>query len=1000
MADGESATYRELRRAVESLAARISRSVTITGTEAPRVGVCIPRSGAAVAAILATLAAGCTYVPLDPAYPPDRLEHMVSDAGVVLALTVDGAARPGALDGLPTLPVPAKLGEVTDPTRGSELPEPSADSAAYVIYTSGSTGAPKGVVVGQDNVLALLRSTLGLVGAGADDVWTLFHSCSFDFSVWEMWGCFATGARLVVVDDDTARTPAAFLALLDRERVTFLNIVPSVFKHLSRHYVESRPDLAVRLVLFGGEPVDRASIRDFLGAWRGPRPRMVNMYGITETTVHTTIRDISDDDLEHDGPTNIGHPLPHLSIGLLDDDLNPVPDGEVGEIFVGGAGVARGYHGRPELTEQRFPTPAFEGIPQRMYRSGDLAKRRPDGTLEYHGRADNQVKVRGFRIELGEIESCLVRHPEVREAVVITSPQEEGETRLVAYVVAVTIDGLAPVLRAHCSAHLPVHMVPNEILFVAGLPLTASGKLDRRAVSTLPPLIPSVGADAAPGVLGIVREAAGVPDLGPDENLFAAGVTSLQAEVIATGLVAALGRRVSSVDVFRNPTVTALSAFLDTAPPVDESPELDPDAAVPLSPSQRQFWLAEQFAPGDPALRVVTLLDADRDIDPDTLRAALVDCARRHDALRTVYPQRKGIPEQRLVDADAAVRLKIGETVEDALGSPGDLAAPPVLTALLTGRRLTLITHHISIDGRSQAILTHDLVTAYRARAAGRAPHWPGPAGSARAHAAARAANPASLSAADTAWASRLGGAPELTLPGMRTDVPLAGQSLRVHPVTIAADVVAGLRDLAARRDATFYAALTAGYIATLRLAGAPAGLCVGCPVSGRVDPAISDAVGVFINTIPLRPEIDMAAGFGSAVANTGAELRTAREHQHLTVEDIVAVTGTARTSRSPLYQSLLVYQDTPTPPVTDGGLGLRSVRWTPSAPTHELMLELWPEADGAVSGFLHCASRTVPEGLGGALADTFGRVLLDGLRSPGEPLSTHLPVSDGAGRP
>jgi amino acid adenylation domain-containing protein len=992
----QSATYRELRATVERLAVRIRDAVDFDGVAAPRVGVYMPRSGAAVATILAVLAAGCTYVPLDPAYPPERLRHMVSDSGIVLAVKGSGTASPAALADLPILPGPATLRETGADAAPGSLPAPAADADAYIIYTSGSTGTPKGVVVGHDNVLALLRSTLPLVRATAEDVWTLFHSCSFDFSVWEMWGCFATGARLVVVDEETARTPGQFLGLIEREGVTFLNAVPSVFKQVSRWYAEARPQLALRLVLFGGEPIDRPSIRAFLDAWRGPAPRMVNMYGITETTVHTTIRDISEADLRLSGPTNIGRPLPHLSLHLVADDLTPVPDGEVGEICVGGAGVARGYHARPELTAQRFPTLLMNGTEERLYRSGDLARRRPDGTFEYHGRADNQVKVRGFRIELGEIENRLTEHPEVREAVVVSGPPGAAEPRLIAYVVATGADGLAPALRAHCAARLPAHMVPNDILFVSELPLTASGKLDRRAVFGLPVLAAPAGGDPGSGVLGLLRAAAGVPDLAPDENLFAAGVTSLQVEAIAARLVAAQGRRVTSLDIYRNPTADALAVFLDTTAPVtDPAPAADPDAVVPLTRSQRQFWLAEQFLPGSPALRVVTVLDVDGEVDTAVLRAALVDCAERHEALRTVYPLQRGLPGQRLIDADSAVRLEAHATsrvlrdlVEDALKSPGELTDPPVLTALWTPGLLALITHHIAMDGRSQAVLMRDLVTAYHARARGQAPQWPAPAGSVRAYALAQADEPGALTEADKTWAYRLRGAPDLALPGLRPDIPLEGQGVRLHPVTIPADVVAGLRVLAGRRETTLYAALTAGYLATLQLAGAPAGLCVGCPVSGRTDPAISDAIGVFINTVPLRPGLDPALGFGEALARTGAEVRTAQEFQHLTVEEIVAATGTPRTGRSPLYQSVLVYQDTPLPAVVRDGFGMRPLRWQPVAPMHELMLELWPADDGTVAGHLHCAAQTVPEPLGRVLAEGYVRVLSDGLRDAEQPLS------------
>ncbi len=427
-----------------------------------------------VAAVVGVLKAGAGYVPLDPSYPRARLAYMADDAGVEVVLGDDST--------------PASLGEgrrvvamsdVDDAPRPAPARPPVGASApAYVIYTSGSTGRPKGVLIRHEQVLALFASTSPLFGFGHDDRWTLFHSYSFDFSVWEIWGPLLSGGRVVVVPEAARVHPRAFGELLDREGITVLSMVPSAFRHL---VIDPAPRL--RHVVFGGEPFDAGTVAAWTGAADGRRlPAISNMYGITETTVHVTHRWVTSADLRREGPgTPIGTPLAHLDVLLLDEEGHPVPPGVRGEIHIAGTGLSPGYLGREDLNRARFPELIGpDGVARRYFRSGDAAAWSPDGTgLVFHGRLDDQVQFHGFRVELGEVESALRSHPDVAEAVVVVEDRAGAEPELVAYVEAkapITARGL----RKEAALWLPRHMVPTRVVVVDELPRTASGKLDRQ----------------------------------------------------------------------------------------------------------------------------------------------------------------------------------------------------------------------------------------------------------------------------------------------------------------------------------------------------------------------------------------------------------------------------------------------------------------------------------------------------------------------------------------
>jgi amino acid adenylation domain-containing protein len=566
--DGDRAlTYGELDRRANALAHRL-RSLGV-GPEV-RVALCVHRSLEMLVALLGILKAGGAYVPLDPAYPAERLEAMLEGAAVLL-----GAPElTGAVSAENVRRVDLETAdEAESPPDSGLLP----DHPAYVIYTSGSTGRPKGVVVTHADVARLFTATRSFFQLGPDDVWTLFHSFAFDFSVWEIWGALLHGGRLVVVPLAMARSAPDFHRLLASQGVTVLNQTPSAFHQLQAADAELPPArLALRWVIFGGEALDTRALAPWFERHGDQRPRLVNMYGITETTVHVTWRPVGRADTGSPR-SRIGTPLPDLSLHLLGRRGEPVPVGVPGEIHVGGAGLARGYL-HPDLTAERFVPDPFAtdaGIPgARLYRTGDLARRLPDGDLEFLGRLDQQVKIRGFRIELGEIEAALARHPAVRECVAAVRELSPGDPGIVVWWVPAAggrhpPGGDTAELRAFLQRRLPEHMLPAAFQLLDALPLTPSGKVDRRA---LPAPEREGSAPAAPpateieqAVAALWQDLLGVQDVGRQDDFFELGGHSLLATQLASRLRDRFRLDLSAQLVFQYPGLADMAAALDQA---------------------------------------------------------------------------------------------------------------------------------------------------------------------------------------------------------------------------------------------------------------------------------------------------------------------------------------------------------------------------------------------------------------------------------------------------
>jgi len=559
-------TYRELEHRSNLVAHHLRGLGVAPGV---LVGLFLERSFELMVGMLGILKAGGAYLPLDPTTPMERVGFILQDAQTPVVLT----------DSVLAVRLPASNAKVTClDTDWSTIAQGREDcptsgvkpgDLAYVIYTSGSTGKPKGVMVNHDHVGRLFAATDAWFHFDERDVWTFFHSSAFDFSVWEIWGALLYGGRLVLVPYLVSRSPDEFHELLVREQVTVLNQTPSAFRQLI-HADQSKGTvarLALRYVIFGGEALEFESLRPWFQKYGSQKPQLINMYGITETTVHVTYRPIVERDLELRSSV-IGRPIPDLQIYLLDPHGNPVPVGVPGEIHVGGAGVARGYLARPELSAQRFIPDRFSGGPEaRLYRSGDLARFRDNGDIEYLGRIDHQVKIRGFRIELGEIEAALQQHPGVRENVVVVREDVPGDKRLVAYVVEKTPGALAAgELRSALQEKLPDYMVPTAFVMLDVLPLTGNGKVDRRALPTPQKSAGSSPANTAPQsdteqmLAALWADLLGVETVGLQDDFFALGGNSLSALVLAARLQALLGVDCGVKSIFAAPTLAQLAA--------------------------------------------------------------------------------------------------------------------------------------------------------------------------------------------------------------------------------------------------------------------------------------------------------------------------------------------------------------------------------------------------------------------------------------------------------
>ncbi|RQI10602.1 amino acid adenylation domain-containing protein, partial [Pseudomonas aeruginosa] len=918
----------------------------------------------------------------DPAAPEERLAHILDDSGVRLLLT-----QGHLLERLPRqagVEVLAIDGLVLDGYAESDpLPTLSADNLAYVIYTSGSTGKPKGTLLTHRNALRLFSATEAWFGFDERDVWTLFHSYAFDFSVWEIFGALLYGGRLVIVPQWVSRSPEDFYRLLCREGVTVLNQTPSAFKQLmavacSADMATQQP--ALRYVIFGGEALDLQSLRPWFQRFGDRQPQLVNMYGITETTVHVTYRPVSEADLEGGLVSPIGGTIPDLSWYILDRDLNPVPRGAVGELYIGRAGLARGYLRRPGLSATRFvPNPFPGGAGERLYRTGDLARFQADGNIEYIGRIDHQVKVRGFRIELGEIEAALAGLAGVRDAVVLAH-DGVGGTQLVGYVVADSAEDaerLRESLRESLKRHLPDYMVPAHLMLLERMPLTVNGKLDRQALPQ-PDASLSQQAYRAPGseleqrIAAIWSEILGVERVGLDDNFFELGGHSLLATRVISRVRQEQQLDASLKALFERPVLEAFAQGLErTTDAVSTIPLADRQQPLALSFAQERQWFLWQLEPESAAYHIPSALRLRGRLDVDALQRSFDSLVVRHETLRTRFRLEGGRSYQQVQPAVSVSieREQFGEEglierIQAIVVQPFDLERGPLLRVNLLqlaedDHVLVLVQHHIVSDGWSMQVMVEELVQLYAAYSRGLEVALPAlPIQYADYALWQRSWMEAGEKERQLAyWTGLLGGEqPVLELPFDRPRP--ARQSHRGAQLgfELSRELVEAVRALAQREGASSFMLLLASFQALLYRYSGQADIRVGVPIANRNRVETERLIGFFVNTQVLKADLDGRMGFDELLAQARQRALEAQAHQDLPFEQLVeALQPERNASHNPLFQVLFNHQSeirSVTPEVQLEDLRLEGLAWDGQTAQFDLTLDIQEDENGIWASF------------------------------------------------
>lgn len=1003
-------TYAELDAASD----RIAHALRVSGAGPETVvAVAIARSIESVVAVWSVVKSGAAFVPVDPSYPTERIEHMLTDSAVAVGLTTpefraslpDGVRWLELRDGLPTT-------ELTAPAPVAV----HADAAAYQIYTSGSTGIPKGVTVTHRGIADLVAEQRDRFGGRLDARVLHCASPSFDASVFEILWATGSAARLVVVPA-TVMGGDELGAILQRHNVTHAVLTPTVLSTVPR-LPSSLHTLAVAGEACPDELVERLA----------PGRTLINGYGPTESTVMSNAAT-----LVADAPVTIGRPVRAFTETVLDDHLQPVPVGVAGELYVAGPALARCYRNRGALTATRFVA-APHGA--RMYRTGDVVRwrRLPDDTLvlDYVGRSDFQIKIRGIRVELGEIDAALLRRPGVAAAVTVGRPDPSGDVVPVSYVVPTAGEPDVRELTAYLRGCVPAHLVPAAIVLLDALPVTPVGKLDRDA---LPEPVFGIGTTefVAPvgsterAVAEVFAEVLGLVQVGRHDHFFDLGGNSLSATRAVARIDAALGVRFGVRDLFDAPVVAELAARADTVVPDTAVPDTETASAVPrperipLAPAQQRMWIVNQVDTASPVYNVPIALRVTGELDLDALNAAFADVVARHEPLRTRYPVSDSGPYQEVLDHAAFDFTPVPVPGEDGmLDALRELASEgfdvsreiPVRVALLqTGAAehvVVLVVHHIAADGASTLPLARDTMLAYTSRAHGHSPEWAPLPTRYTDHALRQlgrlgdATDPqSSVSRQLDFWRETFEGVPELLdLPVDRPRPALRTHHGRTVPFEIPAALASGAARLARAHDTTLFMVMHAAFAVLLeRLTGATTS-AVGTPVAGRGAAELDDMVGMFVNTVVLRSDIDASASFHELLDRTRDRDLDAFDHADVPFDQVVKAVDPARsTSYTPLFQVLLEFRNISPTRVELPGLLIDTVDAAPPVAKCDLYLAVEePRDGGAMTAEFGYATDIFDEPTVQRFAAEFTRVLDAVVTRPGREVGA-IDILDSAER-
>lgn len=920
----EHTTYAELHAYSSQFAAYLQAHHQVQNEDF--VSVCLPRSGHLLGVLLGILKAGGCYIPVDPGYPRERIDYIVADS------------RSRVLVNQQVLEEFLALRAQLPPTESPVAIAP--EQRAYVIYTSGTTGRPKGVEVSHRNVVRLLFNEQNLFDFNSQDVWTMFHSYCFDFSVWEMYGALLYGGRLVVVPEMVAKDTELFWQLLAEQRVTVLNQTPSAFYRLIQADASQTQAAlaALRYVIFGGEALAPYQLKGW--AEKYPTTRLINMYGITETTVHVTYKQINQPEIES-GISNIGKPIPTLGCYILSQQQQPVPRGVVGELYVAGEGVAAGYLNQAQLTAQRFvELPVAPG--QRLYRSGDLARITRSGDLEYLGRIDNQVKIRGHRIELGELENNLLKHEQVETAVVVALKDEDQDNFLVAYYTSAEVLS-AKELKLYIQLQVPPYMVPAYFVRVPVIPLTFNGKVDRSKLPNPKAYVEDettlyVAARNAveQELVAIWQELLGLPKVSVKDNFFDLGGHSLKATQLIARISERLGASLRLSDIFAHPILEELAQILglQTAAPTSwvVLPKSAERACYPLSAAQKRLWVLQQMQEDATAYNMSSAYLLPTLLNPVLLAEALAQLLARHEMLRTVF--RKDAQEQvqqwvlpaleiqqvfthypeALPLAEIAARFRA-----EAL-QPFDLASAPLLKIALYQTDeaqcvLGYVMHHIISDGWSMNVFFTELLALYQGQQQRRAvPLAPLPF-QYKDYAVWQQEQLAqgALAAQGAYWQEQFRqGWPRLDLgrqlprPAVKT---FAGT---LAEFTIPAPQLQALEHLCHRLGGSVFMGLFTLVNALLARHTALTDVVLGVPTAGREFAGVEQQIGCYINTLALRTRFSLDDTLAQLFETVKHSMLAGFENQSYPFDKLVEDLKLKRdVSRSPLFDIMVVLQNT-----------------------------------------------------------------------------------------
>ncbi|MDZ7399742.1 MAG: amino acid adenylation domain-containing protein [candidate division KSB1 bacterium] len=975
--EGETMSYRALNARANQLARFLQKSGV--GQEG-LVGICMERSLEMIVAMLGVLKAGGAYVPMDPNYPSDRIEYMLTDSGVAILLTQQLLKPNLPQTGATMICLDADWETIARESTKNLGRTTTPENLAYLIYTSGSTGRPKGTMLNHRGLVNFCQAHAEVMKAEPNRRLLQFASISFDASVAEIYTALLSGATLQLAKQETLMSAVDLTRLLDENGVTSISLPPSMLTVMSPEGLDS---LAV--VLSAGE----ACTTDIINQWSKGR-RVVNGYGPTEITIGASWS-VFENLAEDVKSVHIGRPILNKQIYLLDEHLRPVPIGVAGELCVGGIGLARGYLHRPDLTAEKFiPNPFSAAAGERLYRTGDLARYRPDGNIEFLGRIDHQVKIRGFRIELGEIEAALQGHPAVKMAAVLAREDQAGEKKLVAYFVAdpKAAEPTANDLYAYLKERLPDYMVPAIFMKLDEMPLTPNGKINRKVLPAPDQGRPELGrAYIAPRtqteelVAGIMAQVLAVERVGVQDNFFELGGHSLLGVRVQSRIRDAFGIELPLRHLFESPTVEALARIIDRerlsaqgleAPPIQRIPR---DQDLPLSFAQQRLWFLDQLEPNSPFYNIPSAMRLSGHLNKEALKRSIAEIVRRHETLRTTFKAVKGKPYQVIAEdfsvtineidlshlPEAEQETKVQQLATEEAQRPFDLVSGPLfrvtLISLKPDDHVVLFTlHHIISDGWSMGVLVKEVAELYQAFAEGKESPLPElPIQYADfAHWQKNWLSGEVLEKQLAYWKEKLAGSPPvIELP---TDRPRpAVQSFKGSMISkrYSGELLQSLKAFCQKENVTLFMTLLAAFKTLLYRYSGQSDINVGTPHANRNRSELEGLIGFFVNTLVLRTDLSGDPNFKELVKRVRETALGAYAHQDLPFETLVEALQPQRDlSHTPLFQVMFVLQNAPAEKIELPGLTISPVPFESGTAKFDLSLVIFEEENGFTASF------------------------------------------------